>query len=90
MHPAVLAAFLGSNQDDTIRTTSTIDSRCCTILQHIKRSNVVRIDVGKVTTRHTINHNQRAIACRTRGDTTNLDTCLIVRVTYCRIGDAHT
>ena len=86
---AVLASLLGRYQDDTIGTTSTIDSRGCTILQYVERSDVIRIDVGEVATWHTVNHNQRTVACGTRGDTTNLDACLIVRVTYCRIGDAH-
>ena len=86
---AVLASLLGRYQDDTIGTTSTIDSRGCTILQYVERSDVIRIDVGEVATWHTINHNQRTVACGTRGDTTNLDACLIVWVAHRGIGDAH-
>ena len=86
---AVLASLLGRYQDDTIGTTSTIDSRGCTILQYVERSDVIRIDVGEVATWHTVNHNQRTIACGTRGDTTNLDACLIVWVAHRGIGDAH-
>ena len=86
---AVLASLLGRYQDDTIGTTSTIDSRGCTILQYVERSDVIRIDVGEVATWHTVNHNQRSIACGTRGDTTNLDACLIVWVAHRGIGDAH-
>ena len=66
----VLASFLGCDNDDTIRTTATIDSSSRSILQNVERLNVLRIDhrkgVGKtlhtfVIHCQTINNNQRVV-----------------------------
>ncbi len=62
---AVLAAFLGCDENHTIGTARTIYSRCRTVLKDVERGNVVGVDVGEVATGHSVNHNQRAETCRT-------------------------
>ena len=64
--------LLGSDEDDTIAASATIDSRCTRVLENRERLYVVRIDqrkgightlVGIVVHDHTINDDERVVAC---------------------------
>ena len=87
---AVLASFLGGHHNDTVRTACTVNGRGGTILQHVKRCDIVGVDVGEVSSRHTINHNERTQTGRARRDTTNLNAGLIVGIATACIRDRHT
>ena len=64
--------LLGRNQDNTVRTTSTIDCCCRRILQHFHRLYIRRADFANTASNgNTINHIQRIIACRDRTFTTD-------------------
>ena len=69
---SVTFTFLGSNQDNTVTGSCTIDSSRSTILQHFHRFNVIRIDTSNVRCNTTIYHIQR-IARTIRTNTTNTD-----------------
>ena len=62
---AVACTFLGSDDDDTVGCTRTVNSRSRSILQHCKRSDIIRIDGTdrSIAHRHTVNNNQRVIIC---------------------------
>ena len=90
MNHTILAALLRGNQNHTITTARTVNGTGCTILQDVERSDIVGVQVGQVTTRYTVDNNQRAEASRTAADTTNLDAGLIVRVAGSGIGDGYT
>ena len=80
MNRTVLASLLRRHHDYTIRTACSVYCGGCTVLENVKRGNVVGIDISKVAARHTVDDNQRTKTGRTRGDTTYLDACLIIGV----------
>ena len=80
MNRTVLASLLSCHHNHSIGAASSIYGRSGTVLENVKRGNVVGIDIGKVATRNTVDDNQRTETGRTRGDTTYLDACLIIGV----------
>ena len=89
MELAVARTFLCRDEDDTVGAARAINSRSRTVFQNVERLDVVRVDVRQVTTRHTVDDNQRTRTGSTRGHATDLDARLVVRVTGSRVGDAH-
>ena len=89
MYAAVLATFLSRNQDNTVGTPCTINSRSRAVFQYIETGNVIWIKICKITSRHTVNYNQRAQTCRTRRNATYLNTGLVVGVARTGIGNRH-
>ena len=66
-------SLLCRDNDDTVRTTATIDCCCRSILQHVEALNILRIDhrqrVRKtfhtiIVHRHTVDNDKRVITCR--------------------------
>ena len=79
-----LAAFLRSDDDDTVRTTRTVDSRGRSVLQYVERLNVLGIDhrKGVRQTLHTfvihgktIDDDQRIVGGVKRRATTDANLC---------------
>ena len=60
MKITVARSLLCCHEDNTIRTTCTIDSRSCTILEAF---DIIWVNISKVTTWYTINNNQWTQAC---------------------------
>ena len=78
----VLAALLGGDDDDTVRTAATVDGRGRGVFQDGERLDVVRIDQrqrvvhtfrGIVVHRHTVDDNQRAVGGVQRSAAANTD-----------------
>ena len=59
MRTAVFATFFGGNQNNTIRTAGTVYGRCRTVFKNIERRDVVRVDIGKISSGHSVDHDQR-------------------------------
>ena len=65
------AAFLGGDDDDTVRTTATIDGGCRGVLEDVEALDVLGVDDGQtigetfhtlVVHGHTVDHDQRVVA----------------------------
>ena len=78
-----VSAFLGGDDNHTVRCTRTVDGCCRSILQHSESLDVVGVDTtehvaatldGRVVNRHTVDHNQRVVAGRERGTATDADS----------------
>ena len=54
--------ILGCDDDNTISTLRTVDSRSCSIFQNVHRSNIARRDIRDTRDRHTVHDIQRVIA----------------------------
>ena len=90
----VLHTFLGSDDDDPVRCTRTIDSRGTGILQHRKGFDVIRIDGGQgigcargriIGYRNPVYHNQRVVAGIQGSTATDADAASCSRLTVaCR------
>ena len=85
-----LATLLGCNDDDTVRTTGTVDSSCRSILQDTERLNILwvyyRKEVRKtlytiVVHCQTIDNDQWVVRCVQRRTTTNTDLGTTTRST---------
>ena len=79
---AIRIGIFGRNDDYTVCTLCTVDSRCSSILQYVHRSDVVRRDIRDRTNRHTVHDIQRVIALGQRGTTTHTDLHLCIRTTF--------
>ena len=95
---STFAAFLGGDDDYTIRTTATIDSSCRSIFKHREALNVSRVyhREGVRKTLHTlvvhgqtVDNDQRIIRSIQRRTTTNADGCTSTRSTA-TCGNVHT
>ena len=93
-----LAAFLGGDDDDTVRTTATVDGGGRCVLQHVERLNILGVDhrkgVGKalyavVVHRHAVDDDQRVVGGIQRRASTNADGSAATRGTAAA-GDADT
>ena len=82
----VSTSLLGSDDDDTIGSTRTVNSCGRSILQYCKGSNVIRIDSTDrcIAHRYSINNNQRIIIRRQRGSHTDTDGTTATRCTIAR------
>ena len=87
----VSTSLLGSDDDDTIGSTRTVNSCGRSILQYCKGSNVIRIDGTdrSIAYGYSIDNNQRIIICRQRGSHTDTDGTAATRCTIAR-HDIHT
>ena len=47
------AAFLGGDDDDTVRTAATVDGRCRSVFQHVEALDILRVD-NTQSVRHTL------------------------------------
>ena len=77
---ATLLGTLGRDEDYTVSTTGTIDSRRRSILQHVDRLNLIGRDVAH-RTRDTIHEDQRLVRLRDRTTTTHANRNLGVGTT---------
>ena len=55
----VLQTTLCGNEDNAVGATSTVDSGCRSILQHLHRLDVVRVDHAEAFHHHAVNHIER-------------------------------
>ena len=95
---AVATSLLGGDNDDTVRTTATIDGGCRGILQDVERFNILRVQHRKgvrqsldtfVVHSQTVNHNQRVVGGVQRRTTTNTNLGTAARSTVIA-DDVHT
>ena len=63
VHLPILASFLCGHDDDAVRSARAVDGRGRTVLQHVKGGNVVGIDVGEVSARYSVNHDEWTQTC---------------------------
>ena len=54
--------FLSGNENNTIRTTRTIDSGGTSIFQYGNRLDILSRNIANIATCNTINYNQRGVA----------------------------
>ena len=66
-------ASLSCNNDNSIGTTGSINSCCRRIFQHIYLFNIIRIHKVQISTRHSVNDNQRRGRSCYRINTTDFD-----------------
>ena len=85
----LLLTTLRRNEDNTVSTASTVDSRRSSVLQYIQRLDVVGRDVRNVVYLDTINDEERVVRLRDRTATTNADRHRSTRTTVLR-GDLYT
>ena len=77
--------LLGGNEDDTVRTTCTVDGRCRSVLEDFHRLDIVVVqEVDVARNRHTIDHVER-VGTIDGGDTTHEDLWSCTR----RTGAGH-
>ena len=90
--------FLGSNEDDTVRSTATVDSGCGCVFQYGEGLDIVRVHHRQRVrhTRHTIvihcqtiNDNKRVVGCVQRRSTTDTNRSATTRSTTVS-SDIHT
>ena len=72
---STLLTTLGCDNDNTVSTTSTIQSTCRSVLQHRNRLDIVWVDsANRTTIGNTINNIEWLRVCRDRTKTTNTDS----------------
>ena len=59
---SVLASLFEIDEDDTITSARSVDCGCRTVLEHIDRLDIRRVDVGQISSRNTVNDYERTIA----------------------------
>ncbi len=72
--------LFGRYQDYTICTTRTIDSCSRTIFQYGNGLDIRLCQITQISSRHTINHNQRTVTSLQRRSSTHLNTTTLIRV----------
>ena len=72
--------FLGSNQDNAVGSASTINSCRSCVFKNGHRLDILWRDCTDVATGNTVDYNQRAIGCRKRCSSANLERRPRVRV----------
>ena len=85
-----LLAFLGGDKHHTIGSARTIDGRCRSILQHLNRLYVLRIEIvnAAILDNHPIHHIQRGVGCGNGAFATDNDAAHCSRPLT--VGDVYT
>ena len=82
-------SFTGSDKNNAVGTTGTIDSSRRTIFQYINGFNIIGIQVGKISTFNSVNHNQRPRSSFHRSQTTQLNFKSPGRIRSVRTGNVQ-